>query len=265
MHTSRGRGSRFAFIVTVASMLSVATLAGPAAALAGSITEPAGAAYSSESPASPRDLGTLTFPFDLYGRIKPAGEIDTYVFVAAADDEIPVALGTPSWLSLGAYRPAALFVPAEAIEGLPAKDIPTLIANAVEIIDPGLTKRATYFDGTSLSRYYMGGASAVAVRKGRRYVVAVFNTEGKPGAYKLSFGREEPEPWTAGLAHPLRLVTLKLGMYGGGGPDAGVLLFCLGDALLVGSIVWVGVLIVRRARSQHDGPSEGSPTADAEE
>lgn len=234
---------------TIILLLVAFAMAGLTRAYGLTMEEPRRPAYAPDAPAVPVDLGTLKEPLDIYGRLLAPGEIDVYSFTTGSSAPVTVSVSTPSWLSLGDYRPAAIVVPLPMIAGLPARSLPTLIARSVDVGDPGLTQRQTFFDPTSASRYYRGGKSTVASRQGRSFAVIVFDTQQQPGPYRLTLGVDRAAPLWAGLGHPLRLIRLKLGLYGGGGPDPGVLLLLVGDLVLVAAVVAIGVWWFKRRRT----------------
>jgi hypothetical protein len=243
------------FSVVLAALVCVLV---PSVAHAAVFEEPAGAAYEPSKPAVLKNLGTYREPIQVYGRISAPGEIDVYRITAGADSNVSIRISVPVWPSTGPFRPAALLIPASAAVGRQAAALPDLIGQGTEVIDPGLETRQAFRDSISTARYYQGGSTGVSLKRGQSYAIAVFDVTGQAGPYRLTIGEDRSGPF-AGLAHPLRLIRLKFGAYGGAGPDTGVLIVFWAE-LLMAAILLGGAYYV--IKMQLDERSANKPRAE---
>lgn len=221
---------------------------GVTTAWAKAVLEPEGPPYDASAPAEPKDLGRLTGPTTVYGKLGTEGEIDVYSFVAANDTDLAVSLATPAWPALGDFRIAALVVPRSLIKDRATSALPMLISRSIEVIDPNLPARERFWDGLSATTYYAGGASQVPVRAGNAMAVIVFNTTGSRGAYALTIGAREGGTLDP-LSSPGTSARLKFGAYGGSGPETGVVLGCLAQVLVLVAAAAALVWWLRRRRA----------------
>lgn len=116
----------------------------------------------------------------------------------------------------------------------------------VNVRDPGMTPRSTFYEPFSFTSYYRGGETTVDLVPGNRYYLVVYDPAGGGGEYALGIGRaEEFTLWDA-ASSVVAVVRVKLGLYGQGAfhPLAAAVLL----AVLVA--VSLGLLTARRRRTR---------------
>jgi hypothetical protein len=241
------RASLLAGLTCLAIAVAIASLIGASPVFA-LVREDSGFNYSPGAPATGKDLGSVAGPITVYGRLRNPSEVDVYLFTAQKDASSFITVSVPVWPSTGSYRPAAIFLPASALSGRTMGELPALIGQYADILDPGLPNRQRFYDALSGSNYYSGGSSQVTLKRGKSYAIVIFNADGQAGPYRLDISERVPTT-SEGLSHPLRLLRLKFGAYGGAGPDAALIFICLGWALVLAAAFFAVYKLLERRRN----------------
>ncbi len=198
----------------------------------------------------------------VYGTLAGDAAFDAWLLEVSAPVATPVEMLVPKRAEYADFRPSFSLVgvglrTTGTTPGFIAERIDAAAGDGrrfhdydpgvVNVPDPGIAPRPTFYEPFSFTTYFEGGETTVDLRPGIRYYLVVYEPAGGRGEYALGIGRAERFTLRDAASSVVAVARIKLGLYGQGAfhPLAAGVLLAAAAAVVVAI-----VLLVRRRRAR---------------